>query len=289
MFLNLVIISLLLSKRLLPNKDYRYDKSSSNEPTMPKAIKAILFDMDGTLLDTEALSDKAVLLAFGRTLDPKILQKPPMSDFRLPWELKKRILGLRGTDWIPIVKEYAVQHWQVKEESFPSIDKFQKSWEESLNLMCSEIEACKGATKLVEELAKAKLPMVIATSSRYAAVEKKRQRHEAIFKHMQEIVAGDDPAVRSGKPAPDIYLEAARRLNVDPRDCLVFEDALSGVQSGKAAGCMTVAIPDERFSEKEKTAFRDQGDVVLGTLLDFDGTEFGVAVNMAAYHCLETA
>jgi beta-phosphoglucomutase-like phosphatase (HAD superfamily) len=55
-------------------------------------------------------------------------------------------------------------------------DEFQKSWEESLNLMCSEIEACKGATELVEELAKAKLPMAIATSSRYVAVEKKQQR-----------------------------------------------------------------------------------------------------------------
>jgi hypothetical protein len=113
-----------------------------------------------------------------------------------------------------------------------------------------------------------------------------RFRHEAIFKHMQEIVAGDDPAVRNGKPAPDIYLEAARRLNVDPRDCLVFEDALSGVQSGKAAGCTTVAIPDQRFTEEEKSTFRDQGDVVLGTLWDFDGSEFGVAVNMATYRCL---
>ena len=66
---------------------------------------------------------------------------------------------------------------------------------------------------------------------------KKRTHHERhLFEHIDVIVTGDDPAVKNGKPAPDIYLEAARRLGVDPAECLVFEDALSGVKSGKAAG-----------------------------------------------------
>ena len=51
-----------------------------------------------------------------------------------------------------------------------------------------------------------------------------------MFQHIQLIVAGDNPAVKNGKPAPDIYLEAARQLKVDPKECLVFEDALSGVR-----------------------------------------------------------
>ena len=75
-----------------------------------KEIKAILFDMDGTLLDTEALSDKALLLAFGSSLRPKVFEIKPMSTYRLPWELKKQILGLRGNEWIPIARNYAVQH-----------------------------------------------------------------------------------------------------------------------------------------------------------------------------------
>ena len=101
-----------------------------------------------------------------------------------------------------------------------------------------------------------------------------------MFRHIKEIVAGDDAAVENGKPAPDIYIEAARRLNVDPSECLVFEDALSGIKSGKAAGCATVAIPDERFADDEKASFRHLSDVVLGNLLDFDGSEFGIEVNM---------
>lgn len=51
-----------------------------------------------------------------------------------------------------------------------------------------------------------------------------------MFQHIKVIVAGDDPAVKKGKPAADIYLEAARQLGVDPKECLVFEDALSGVR-----------------------------------------------------------
>ena len=51
-------------------------------------------------------------------------------------------------------------------------------------------------------------------------------RHEAIFQHMSTIVCGDDPELKNGKPAPDIYLLAAHRLNVDPKDCLVFDDAM---------------------------------------------------------------
>ena len=97
---------------------------------------------------------------------------------------------------------------------------------------------------------------------------------------MKAIVAGDDPAVKNGKPAPDIYLEAARRLGVDPKECLVFEDALSGVRSGKAAGCQVVAIPDSRFSKEEKDKFRNEADQVVDNLWQFNGNPFGLSVDM---------
>ena len=147
--------------------------------------------------------------------------------------------------------------------------------------MCEEIAACAGAPELVEMLSKTGLPMAIATSSRYAGVEKKRKRHSNIFQHMKAVVAGDDPAVTNGKPAPDIYLEAARRIQVDPSECLVFEDALSGVRAGKAAGCFVVAIPDQRFTPKEKQVFVDEADVVIEDLWQFDGTRFGLDVDMS--------
>jgi HAD superfamily hydrolase (TIGR01509 family) len=54
-------------------------------------------------------------------------------------------------------------------------------------------------------------------------------RHDAIFQHMSIVVCGDDPELENGKPAPDIYLLAAKRLGVDPKECLVFEDALVSI------------------------------------------------------------
>jgi len=156
--------------------------------------------------------------------------------------------------------------------------------------MCTEIEACAGAKALVGAIISSsnsldtRIPMAIATSSRMSGVEKKKTRHERyLFEHIDVIVTGDDPAVGNGKPAPDMYLEAARRLGVDPTECLVFEDALSGVKSGKAAGCQVVAVPDPRFSDSERAeVFLNDGraDVVLTSLWEFDGRPFGIDFDM---------
>ncbi|KAG7372445.1 HAD family hydrolase [Nitzschia inconspicua] len=254
-------------------------------------IKAILFDLDGTLLDTETLSDKAVLLAtFGGAIPPHILAQSPMSNYSIPWELKKQLLGLRGAEWAPIVIDYAQRHWQPSKGNpirFPDAMQLWKAWEDHLSDMCEQVDACPGAKEVVQAFANSpqQLPMAIATSSRYAGVDKKRKRHEeGMFEHFQAIVAGDDPAVKNGKPAPDIYLQAAKRLQVRPEECLVFEDALSGVKAGKAAGCRVVAIPDPRYTETERAVFETEGcaDVILNSLWEFDGRPFGLDVNLSS-------
>lgn len=78
-----------------------------------KKIKAVLFDLDGTLLDTEALSDKAIIKMFDNLPD-HVLKEIEQNGGKLHWECKKQILGLRATSWVPIVKRFAKENWGVE-------------------------------------------------------------------------------------------------------------------------------------------------------------------------------
>jgi pseudouridine 5'-phosphatase len=258
------------------------DSKDANDRSK-RIVEAVLFDLDGTLVDTESLSDKAILaalrphLAASSNHQGNERYEKAHRQRRLPWELKRQILGLRGSDWGPIVIRYAIEHWGIPPESAPTVQELWDAWESNLNDLCGTVAACAGACEVVERLAERGVPMAIATSSRASAARKKLQKHPRILQHMDAVVAGDDPAVTRGKPAPDIYLEAAMRLGVSPESCLVFEDALSGCQSGKAAGCAVAAVPDERFTESERAAFAQVADFVLRDLGEFDEGKLGLS------------
>jgi len=135
-----------------------------------------------------------------------------------------------------------------------------------LGELCLGVRACPGAAEAIASFQRRGIPTAIATSSYADSVQKKRRGYPSIFAGMT-IVTGDDPKVLNGKPAPDIYLEAARRLGVPPEECLAFEDSLLGARAAKAAGCALVVIPDERI---EKDDFRGVADEVLDSFQSFD-------------------
>jgi HAD superfamily hydrolase (TIGR01509 family) len=240
-----------------------------------------LFDMDGTILDSEVLGCKAVYLTLEDKMSEVAKRDFMARDYRMEWPLKQQTLGLPGSKWAAIVLEWARQNWGVAESDLPSVEEFLEQWDQHMSNNMHTVEACKGAKELVEYLASEnrmmdgvvlpKLPLAIATSSHSNSVKQKRQRHEDMFQHFAAIVSTDDVAAKNGKPAPDIYLEAARRIGIAANQCVVFEDGMPGVKAGKAAGAFVVAVPDPRFTKEEiEKLFVPHADLVLEEMAQFD-------------------
>ena len=122
------------------------------------------------------------------------------------------------------------------------------TWETHLRTLCLTVRCCPGAQELVRLMADCGTPLAVATSCFREGMEVKIEAQPSLFEHfkMTCVVTGDDPSVKRGKPNPDIFLEAARRIGVDPAECLAFEDSLSGVRAAADAGCRVVAVPDGR-------------------------------------------
>ncbi|MDY6877884.1 MAG: HAD family phosphatase [Chloroflexota bacterium] len=185
--------------------------------------RAIIFDMDGLMVDSEPLAEWAwnqVLARYGHTLDAQTF---------------RQILGMRVADSalfichrfpLPITAEEALAE---RERLF-------------MEAAPARLCACPGLYPLLDELAERGLPLGVATSGhrRYVTLV---LRMLGIDRFFQAVVTGDE--VARGKPAPDIYLLAAERLDVPPNFCLALEDAPLGVESACAAGMACVAVPNE--------------------------------------------
>lgn len=98
-----------------------------------------------------------------------------------------------------------------------------------------------GITRLFEMLAAVRMPLAVATSTRVREAEA-RLVSAGVRQYFRSVSGGDE--VAHGKPAPDIFLLAAQRLGVPPRDCIVIEDSMYGVHGAHAAGMRAVLIPD---------------------------------------------
>lgn len=122
----------------------------------------------------------------------------------------------------------------VNDSNLPlSVDEFQTKFREIPNALLSNVKLMPGAERLVRHLHSTGVPIALATSSGAESVAIKTQNHMELFKLFHHYVMGSsDPEVKEGKPAPDIFLLAAKRFpdSPDPKKCLVIEDAPNGVQ-----------------------------------------------------------
>jgi pseudouridine-5'-monophosphatase len=192
-------------------------------PTFRLPSTHVLFDLDGVLLDTERLytqATQAVVGRFGKTFTWEIKREAMGRDAVLSAGIVLRRLG------VPLsAEEFLAERNPLLEGLFPSC------------------QAMAGAEGFVRSLAELGVPMAVATSSDRRLYEMKVRSH-GWFDRFAAVVCGDDPRVAAKKPAPDIFLVAARELGVEPSRCLVFEDSLAGVEAALAAGMRVVAVPD---------------------------------------------
>jgi len=224
---------------------------SSRFPVLPSCrvtpIGAVIFDLDGTLLDTEPLLDRAnaeVLRRYGRELTS---------------ELRVCLLGRSRVDTDRILAEAAGPAVDPREVGAARAALLDGNW--------SRAELMPGAARLVARIAASGTPMAIATSSTAGVLAEKLRRHDAIRAAMAVIVCADHPAVRRPKPAPDIFAVAATELGAAPASCLALEDAPSGVLAAIAAGMRVVAVPAP--SVRDDPAFAGAARVI-GSLDDLD-------------------
>jgi HAD superfamily hydrolase (TIGR01509 family) len=121
-----------------------------------------------------------------------------------------------------------------------------------------------GAVEAVERIADGR-PVAVASSAHRAVIDAALAA-TGLAKRFGVVVSSDE--VAHGKPAPDVYLEAARRLGVEPRDCVVVEDSRNGVLSARAAGMLVVLVPNASVPPPPGT--HELADLVLDRLADLD-------------------
>ncbi|WP_330084216.1 HAD family phosphatase [Methylocystis iwaonis] len=198
--------------------------------SFPSPVRAVLFDMDGTLLDTERLYQSAL-----REACCAIGFDPP-DDF---------FLQMLGRPW-------AYCYEQLR-EAFPPFDqdRFNAHFDMLFGRLVDEgIPLKPGVEDFLDYLAARATPMAVVTST----FEKTAERHLAdagIRAFFETVVARD--IVENGKPAPDSFLLAAKRLGVAPQSCLALEDSPAGVRA--AAAAMTIMIPDAIAPTAEDESF----------------------------------
>ena len=184
--------------------------------------RAVVFDMDGLLIESERLYRDSFLAASeegGHGMRVETYQKVCGS----PWDV------ITGT----IFADYGAD--------FP-IDSFRDAWLRHLGVMMADGMALRpGVTEILDLLDSLDIRRAIATSSRHDSVTRHFGPHD-LLKRFDTIVARGD--YTEPKPAPMPYLTAARRLSLDPSRCLALEDSYSGVRSATSAGMMTIMVPD---------------------------------------------
>ncbi len=221
-------------------------------------LKGVLFDMDGVLFDTERLHleiDDALLREMGYQ----------MSD-----EMRNKTYGINSAAFLALLQEYFGPNFDYDHYIVETYRRF-------LNYIDTHgMPEKPGARAALQHLREKGFLLALASSSRAEIVA-----HHLKAAHFEEffttVVSGN--MVQRSKPAPDIFLMAAQNLGLAPSACAVVEDSFPGVAAAKAAGCLTLMVPDQLQPSEEIKA---QADAVLPDLASAAAFIVAAAETLAA-------
>lgn len=183
--------------------------------------KGAIFDKDGILFDTQKDFCEGWKLAgqyFGKVVDQSFLIEMAGSN---KWQAAK------------IIETYYpdVDPWKMRDIMLKYVEYQQQHF----------LTTKPGVPEILKYLKKQKMPIALASGGTSDMIANNLKQGKIDF-YFDAVVAGTD--VKKAKPEPDIFILAAKKLNLDPKDCYVFEDSPKGLQAGREAGCFTVMIPD---------------------------------------------
>lgn len=192
-------------------------------------IKAVIFDMDGVMIDSEPLWEKTERILLARR------------DIEYTADYRDQIVGLNQND-----------SGKLLVETFKLEEKIEDIISERVEILfgiyVEELEVVEELIPLLNQLRENNYKLAVASSSPLRVINFVLDMF-SLHEYFPIVVSGE--CTDNGKPHPDIYIHTSQRLEVEPKECVAIEDSINGVKSAKAAGMYCIAVPDKRLTQEK--------------------------------------